>query len=93
MELIQRSADATQREEVYELLGRAGMLAPQDNLRRQHFWTGIVLYRSQQWDAALAEFRQVTEAAGSDGPSEFYIRRIEQARAGKPTLDWTTARL
>jgi class 3 adenylate cyclase len=93
MEMIQRTQDATQREEVYELLGRLGMLSEPGKARRQHFWTGIVLYRSQQFDAALVEFRRAVELAGADGPSEFYIRRIEQMKAGLPSLDWSSARL
>ena len=32
-------------------------------------------------------------ATGADGPVEFYIRRIEQLRAGTPSLNWSTSRV
>ncbi len=92
MELIQRFGDST-REEIYELLGRSGEVAAPWRARRDHFWKGIVLYRGKHWDQAAAHFRQAVEITGHDGPSEFYIRRIEQLRAGMPTLDWSNAKL
>ena len=88
MEMIQRSADGTQKEEVYELLGRAGALREPDQLRRDHFWKGIVHFRSHQFPEALAEFQKAIEAAGPDGPSQFYIARIADIHAGNTALDW-----
>jgi hypothetical protein len=62
-------------------------------MRREHFWKGVILFRGQHWDDALGQFHRAVEILGHDGPSEFYIRRIEQHRSGQPSLDWTTARL
>ena len=93
MELIQRFADPMQREEVYELLGLAGGLPESESLRRDHFWKGVIFYRGQRWAEALAQFCSAREITGSDGPSEFYIQRIEQLRAGVPLLDWNRSRL
>lgn len=92
MELIQRHLEHPAREEVYELVGMKGNFSPEDRERRDLFWKGIVFYREQKIDDALAAFRLAVEFGGGDGPAEFYIRRIEQLRAGVPSLDWTSAR-
>ena len=92
MELIQRFGEGT-REEVYELLGRTGEIPEPARQCREHFWKGVILYRSNQWDEALTHFRRAVDLVGPDGPSEFYIRRIEQHRAGSPSLDWSSAKL
>ncbi len=88
MEMIQRAGDATQKEEVYELLGRFGALAEPDQLRRDHFWKGIVHFRSQHFDEALTEFQKANDAAGPDAPSQFYIARIAGTRTRNTALDW-----
>ena len=61
--------------------------------RRDTFWRAVIRYREQTWDEALALFHSARSPGGADGPVEFYIRRIEQLRAGLPALDWNTARL
>jgi class 3 adenylate cyclase len=93
MELIQRRPEERNREEVYELLALRNTLSGEDLERRDLFWKGIVYYREQRWDEALGLFYSARHANGSDGPVEFYIRRIEQLREGVPSLDWKNARL
>lgn len=92
MELIQRYEDGN-REEIYELLALKNVLSFEDLERRDLFWQGVICYREQLWDEALGLFHSARNSTGADGPTEFYIRRIEQLRAGAPALDWTTARL
>lgn len=92
MELIQRYDDGS-REEIYELLALRNVLSFEDLERRDLFWQGVIHYREQLWDDALGLFHSARSGGGSDGPVEFYIRRIEQLRAGTPALDWTSARL
>ena len=92
MELIQRSEDGG-REEIYELLARRHALSEEALERRDTFWRAVIRYREQTWDEALALFHSARVPGGADGPVEFYIRRIEQLRAGLPALDWNTARL
>jgi class 3 adenylate cyclase len=89
MELIQRYSDDTSREEVYELLALKDSLAEEDAHRRDYFWQGIVYYREGLWDEALTIFYSIRRTDSLDGPVEFYIRRIEQLRAGMPQLEWT----
>ena len=92
MEIIQRYEDGT-REEIYELLAARNTLSEEALDRRDLFWKGVVYYREQLWDEALALFHSARGLGGNDGPVEFYIRRIEQLRSGIPALDWNSARL
>jgi class 3 adenylate cyclase len=93
MELIQRFRDEPEREEVYELLGRHGTLAPREVERRDTFWKAIVFFRERRWEEALTTFRACAEGHPHDGPVEFYIRRVEQIRAGLPALDFNAAKM
>lgn len=92
MEMIQRYDDGS-REEIYELLGLKDVLSFEDLERRDLFWKGVVCYREQLWDDALGLFYSARSSTGTDGPVEFYIRRIEQLRSGIAALDWSSARL
>jgi adenylate cyclase len=89
MELIQRHRDDPSKEEVYELLAGRGELTADETTRRELFWKGIVFYREQKWDDALTSFKLAQELFPDDGPSEFYVRRVEQLRAGVASLDWS----
>ena len=88
MELVQRFSDARSREEVYELLSLKHELSDEELQRRDLFWQAIVYYREALWDEALTIFHGIRGLNGVDGPVEFYIRRIEQLRAGLPQLEW-----
>ena len=92
MEIIQRYDDG-QREEIYELLALKDILSFEDLERRDLFWKGVVCYREKLWDDSLGLFYSARSSTGTDGPVEFYIRRIEQLRSGVSALDWKSARL
>ncbi len=92
MELIQRYDDGTP-EEIYELIAAKHVLGAEELERRDLFWKAVVYYREQLWDEALTLFHGARGPNGSDGPVEFYIRRIEQLRGGMPALGWNAARL
>ncbi len=92
VELIQRHRDRPDREEVYELLARAGTLSTPERERRDDFWKAVILYREKRWDEALALFRKAARACGRDEPSELYIARISQITFGIPTLDFTASK-
>ena len=91
IELIQRHRDDPAKEEVYELLACNGALSADEETRRDLFCKGIAAFREQHWDDALANFKLARELNMEDGPAEFYIRRIEQLRAGVASLDWTSS--
>lgn len=90
MELVQRYADNASREEVYELLALKHGLSEEEQQRRDLFWQGIVFYREGRWDEALSVFHSIRLPDGGDKPVEFYLRRIEQLRAGLPQLEWAS---
>jgi adenylate cyclase len=81
MELL-RARDSRSREEIYELLARKDGLDEETRQRRDAFWRGLVLYREQLWDEALAAFHEARPKNGFDMPVHFYIRRIEHLRSG-----------
>jgi adenylate cyclase len=93
MELIQRKPDDSGREEVYELITQKDRLSEPQRARRDLYWKGVVYFREQLFDRALATFQETREKYGADGAVDFYIRRIEQMQRGLPVLEWGTARL
>lgn len=93
MELIHRHQDTQSREEIYELLSLRNALTDEERERRDLFWKGIVYYRERLWDEALNLFHSARTPDGSDGPVEFYIRRIQQLREGLPALEMESGRL
>jgi class 3 adenylate cyclase len=93
MELIQRQPDDTGREEVYELIAHRDQLSEPQRARRDLFWKGVVYFRENLQDRALATFVETREKYGADGAVDFYIRRIEQMQQGLPALGWGNSRL
>ena len=80
--------------EVYELLGEPHDLSPQDLVRRDLFWTGVIFYREKRLADALEKFSQARSENGVvDGPVDFYIHRIKELQHSKTTADWETSRL
>lgn len=86
IDLVQRHPEDRHREEIYELLARRQSLSEEDSHRRDLFWKGVVYYREQRWDESLAHFSLAAPSDRVDGAVDFYIRRIEQIRAGAPAL-------
>lgn len=71
-------AESHERLEVYELLALAEKATDEEIARRDRFWTGIVYFREQRWNEALAEFNHARSNNGViDGPLEWYLRRLE----------------
>ncbi|MBM4223288.1 MAG: CHASE2 domain-containing protein [Gammaproteobacteria bacterium] len=72
--------------EVYEVIGPRGS-------KTQTFWVdafddALKQFRLQHWEAAEAGFKRVLELRGKDGPSSFYLTRLQQFRAQPPAKDW-----
>ena len=93
LDLVQRHPEDRHREEIYELLARQHSLSEEDIQRRDLFWKGLVYYREQRLDEALAHFSLALPADNTDGPLEFYIRRIEQLQTGVPALEFDPSRV
>jgi adenylate cyclase len=73
---------------VYELLGRAGSLAPDVALRGARYHEGIALYRARRWREAAALFDELAASAPADGPIAVYRRRSHDLLAHPPPPDW-----
>ena len=93
LELVHRHPNDRGHEEIYELLSRKLALSDEDLERREHFWKGILNFRERKWDAALSHLQAARAGDASDGPIDFYLRRIEQLRAGVPLLEETYGRI
>ncbi len=50
--------------------------------------TGLTRLRTRDWDGAIALFRQVIAARGSDGPALLQIERAETYKSVPPPPDW-----
>jgi adenylate cyclase len=51
----------------------------------------MTLYRTKQWDSALAEFTALSQAQPEDSLAKRYIRRVERLLASDQTEDWKAA--
>lgn len=72
------NAEGHDRLEVYELLALAEKATPEEVARRDRFWTAVVYFRERRWNEAFAEFnRAQNEAAETDRPLQWYLRRLE----------------
>lgn len=58
------------------------------NFWHEEFHAALARFQARDFDAAEKGFRQVLELRKEDGPSAFYLARIEQLRARPPGADW-----
>lgn len=71
-------ANSHDRFEIYELLGLVEGAKPEEVMRRDSFWNGVVYYRERRWEEAYAEFQKAWGDNGhEDGPLQLYLRRLE----------------
>jgi adenylate cyclase len=78
----------TEPERIFELLGRAGEVAPDRLELRDAFETGLAAYRGQAWEEAAAGFRRCLAIRPDDPPSRLLLARIETFREHPPAPDW-----
>jgi class 3 adenylate cyclase len=93
MDFVHRHPNDHGHEEIYELLARKQTLSDEDLLRREFFWKGILYFREGKWEQATEQLRLAAAGDASDGPIDFYLRRIEQLRNGVPLLEGTYGRI
>ena len=73
-----QSTEAHDRLEIYELLALAKNATAEELARRDRFWTAIVYFRARRWHDARDEFNRAGAGNGAtDGPLEWYMRRLE----------------
>ena len=73
---------------IFELLGRAGEIAPDTLELRDLFADALAAYRERDWDCAERKFQECLKLAPDDGPSRLFEQRIVFLRANPPTADW-----
>lgn len=73
---------------IYELLCRAGELAPEMVEGRRAYERGLAAYRERAWDAARLSFEQCLEACPGDPPAVVFLKRLEQLRLSPPADAW-----
>jgi adenylate cyclase len=73
---------------VYELLGLATDVSESDKLKVQAYEAGLARYRTQDWDAAEAAFRECLAIEPEDQPSEVMLARIAAFRQAPPGIGW-----
>jgi class 3 adenylate cyclase len=73
---------------VFELLGYSSELSEAARQLTQTFETGLACYRSQDWDAAEAAFRECRAIQPDDPPSQAMLERIAAFRQTPPAADW-----
>ena len=88
LELVHRHPQEKGHEEIYELLAKKQALSDDELERREHFWKERSPFSRRQMGSRPRAF-PLQSASGdtTDGPVEFYIRRVEQLRAGVPALE------
>ena len=73
---------------IYEVLGPAGTLTPEDTALLQEFGKGLTAYRAREWDRAEQQFQQCLKTNPKDVPSALYVERIATLREQPPPADW-----
>jgi adenylate cyclase len=73
---------------IYEAIGRAGELAPEQDELRELFADGLAAYRRQDWDEAQTHFEGCLRIASEDGPARLFLERIAHLRSAPPAADW-----
>jgi class 3 adenylate cyclase len=73
---------------VFELLGVSSESSEASRQLTQRFETGLARYRSQDWDAAEAAFRECLANRPGDPPSQVMLERIAAFRLAPPAADW-----
>ena len=74
---------------VYELLARrSDGFAESLNTAFTHFARGLEMYRLQEWQKALTEFRRVLDFKPDDGPAKEFLRRSDIFMQSPRPPDW-----
>jgi len=72
---------------IYELLSESGKLSPEWTARRSRYEAALEAYRKQDWPAAEAIFRELSEKF-ADAPSRAFLERITMLKKHSPGPGW-----
>ncbi len=69
--------------EVYQLLALGEDFDEEAKARRDAYWQGVILYRSEKYEDALAQFSVAQIPGREEGPVRFFIDRCQARLAGE----------
>ena len=72
----------------YEVLARAGVLAPTGQRMLARYHDALALYRARRWEETLRLLDELAREAPADGPIALYRRRAWALLAAPPPEDW-----
>jgi class 3 adenylate cyclase len=78
----------TEPQQVFEVIGRKGLLTPPQTSLRARYAEGLASYRGRDWGMAKAAFADCLELMPGDGPSSIFADRVEHFTAAPPGEDW-----
>lgn len=81
-------AGKTEPVRIYEVMGRADELNPEQSELRDRFACGLAAYRIQDWNEAQTHFESCRVANMEDGPTQLFLERIALLRKAPPPADW-----
>ncbi len=81
-------AGKTEPVRIYEAMGRAGELRPEQSKLRDQFACGLAAYRQQDWDAAQTYFESCLGTVVEDGPTHLFLERVTLLRGTPPPPGW-----
>ena len=73
---------------VFELMSLAGGLSPTRMAARTAFEAALSAYRSRDWTAAEAKFKECLNHDRDDGPAMVFLERVAHLRTKPPADDW-----
>jgi adenylate cyclase len=72
----------------YEVMARAGVLAPAGQRMLARYHDALALYRARRWEETLRLLDELAREAPADGPIALYRRRARALLAAPPPEDW-----
>ena len=81
-------AGKTEPVRIYEMMGRANELKPEQSELRDRFASGLAAYRRQDWDEAQTHFKSCLSTNMEDGPTQLFLKRIALLQSTPPPADW-----
>jgi adenylate cyclase len=72
---------------IFEILGRAGQISPEQQALRTRYALGLHAYRGGDWPSARRHFSDCLDIAPKDGPTRTMLKRIEGLIATPPAPD------
>jgi len=76
---------------VFEIMGKQGVLTPQQLTLRERYAEGLAAYRAQHWSVARKAFAAALQAVDDDGPTLTLLKRIDDFESKPPAADWDGA--